>query len=141
MDARSDIFDDPKALLDPAFDPRQYSFLGVGIGDQASNLAGWDIAQTNEYGWQFLDGGVRFRVRDGAIAEIGLPKTFLDRLGIMTIEDLLRCFGAPDETKDISYRGRISVRAYIWRRGFAVWCSEIKRSCSHIVFWDRRDPS
>jgi hypothetical protein len=139
--ALRDIFDDPKALLDATFDPRHYSFLGVALGDSPTSFSGWEIAEANEFGWHFLDGGVRFRVRDSTIVEIGLPGTYLHRLGIFSTRDLLLCFGEPDDTSDILFGGRVSVRAYIWYRGFAVWCSGIDGACGHLVFYDPTKPS
>jgi uncharacterized protein YegJ (DUF2314 family) len=136
VSASIDLFDNPKALLAPAFDVYACSVLGIKIGDAASVLDGWET-EDNEFGWSHIHGGVSFRVREGFVYQIKLPLTFFERLEVTDADDLMRILGFYDDMRRIIYRDSRLMCGYLWNRGILVWWHLLpKKERSHIVLFD-----
>jgi len=137
----ADILGDPNAIRSPTFDPRNYVVLDIKLGEPKSSLVDWEFSEINSFGWHFLNGGIRVRVVDDVVSEIALPQNFLPRIGIQTVANLFAAFGEPNGTEEISYRGRVTRRAYIWQRGFLIWCDAIEDTPDYLVLFDPSKPA
>ena len=131
-----DLFENPKALLAPDFDPYECSVLGIHVGAPASALDGWE-AETNEYGWSHIQGGVAFKVGEGLVYQIKLPSTFIERLEVVNADDFIRELGPNDDMRRIAYRDQPPICGYLWNRGILVWWNLLSEiGLSHLVIFD-----
>lgn len=120
MEAARDLFENPKLVLEPDFDPRSFSVLGARIGDESQVLAGWE-AEWNNARWCHVQGGVGFGLNDNLITKIKLPVSFIERLEIASPEELIQRLGKSDDIRELTYRDRLRHCGYLWSRGFIFW--------------------
>ncbi len=131
-----DLFDNPKAVFAPNFDAYQCGVLGVRIGSPSSVLSGWEV-ETNDHGWSHLHGGVGFKVREGFVYQIRLPKAFFERLGVESADDFIRELGNYDGMRRILHRDQLLTCGYLWNKGILVWWDLLpKNGLAYLVIFD-----
>ena len=130
-----DLMVDPKFLFDPSFSRDRVSVDGIKLGDLAHAIPQERIKkQKTEGNWLHLNNGARFRLQDGIIVEIGIPKSRTKALQVVSEANVIKMFGKPDRIEQVKVGSIVLVRQYQYlQKGLLVNWSDRLGGLAHIT--------
>ncbi len=133
----TDLMKHPEFILSDAFSRDGVSVAGIKLGEPEDAIPRKQIKEEKtETDWRHLQSGAKFRVMDGVIVEMGIPKSRTKALGINSEAEISRAFGEPDRIEKVGASGIVLAKQYHYvRRGLIVNWAERLGGMTHITIY------